>query len=312
MSLPIVRRVTASIASSTAIDLSRLPAPDIIEQLDYEGVRASLLADLIALYPAFSALVESDPLIKAVEMFAYRELILRSTFNARARGAMVAYATGADLDNLAALFGVTRLEIAPADGEAGTPAVMESDDALRTRTLLAPDSFTVAGPVLAYVYHALSASGEVLDASATSPAPGEVVVALLAQPSEENPSGIASPELVALVEAALSADTVRPLTDLVTVQSASITDFAIVAELTLYAGPDANLILATAQASLTAWLAANRRLGRDVPRSALMAALHVAGVQKVDLIEPAVDLVFDATEAGYAETVAVTIAGTGE
>lgn len=302
----------ASIASSTAIDLSRLPAPDIIGQLDYEAILAALIADLQARYPEFTALVESDPAMKILEVSAYRELLLRAEFNNRARGAMVAYATGADLDNLAALFGVTRLVITPADPEAGTAEVLEGDDALRTRVLLAPDGYTVAGPALAYVYHALSASGLVLDASATSPAPGEVVVAILAQPTEEDPSGSASPELVDLVQSALSADTVRPLTDLVTVQSAEITPFAVTAELTLFAGPDANLILATAEASLNSWLAANRRLGRDIPRSALIAALHVAGVQKVDLLSPVADLVFDLTEAGHADSISVTITGTGE
>lgn len=301
-----------SIASSTAIDLSRLPAPDIIGQIGYEAILAELIADLQARWPEFSALVESDPAMKILEVSAYRELLLRAEFNLRARGAMVAYATGADLDNLAALFGVTRLVITPADPETGAAAVLEGDDALRARVLLAPDSYTVAGPALAYVYHALSASGQVLDASATSPAPGEVVVAILAQPTEEDPSGAASPELVATVEAALSADTVRPLTDLVTVQSADITPFAVTAELTLFAGPDANLILSTAQASLNRFLAANRRLGRDIPRSALIAALHVAGVQRVELIEPAADLVFDLTEAGHADSISISIAGTGE
>lgn len=301
-----------SIASSTAIDLSRLPAPDIIGQIDYESILAALIADLQARFPEFTALVESDPAMKILEVSAYRELLLRAEFNRRARGAMVAYATAADLDNLAALFGVTRLVITPADPEAGTAAVLEGDDALRARVLLAPDGYTVAGPALAYVYHALSASGLVLDASATSPAPGEVIVAILAQPTEEDPSGEASPELVATVEAALSADTVRPLTDLVTVQSASITPFAVTAELTLFAGPDANLILATAQASLDSWLAANRRIGRDVPRSALIAALHVAGVQRVNLVAPATDLVFDLTEAGYADSISITLAGTSE
>lgn len=301
-----------SIASSTAIDLSRLPAPDIIGQIDYEAIFASLIADLQDRWPEFSALVESDPVMKVLQVSAYRELLLRAEFNRRAGGAMVAYATGADLDNLAALFGVTRLVITPADPESGEAELLESDDALRARVLLAPDSYTVAGPALAYVYHALSASGQVLDASATSPAPGEVTVAILAQPTEEDPSGAASPALVATVNAALSADTVRPLTDLVTVQSADITTFAVTAQLTLFAGPDANLILSTAQASLDSWLAANRRLGRDIPRSALIAALHVAGVQRVELIEPAADLVFDLTEAGHADSISVTIAGTGE
>ncbi|MES2905074.1 MAG: baseplate J/gp47 family protein [Pseudomonadota bacterium] len=302
----------ASIASSTAIDLSRLPPPQIIAQRVYEDILADLQADFLARFPAYSAALESDPVQKILEISAYRELVLRADFNLRARGTLIAYATGADLDNLAALYAVERLTITAADPGSGTPAVLESDDALRARVLLAPDSFTVAGPASAYVFHALSASGDVLDASAVSPTPGHVVVAVLARPTEEEPSGEASPELIAIVDAALSADTVRPLTDLVTVQSAAVTAFSVTAQLHVFAGPDRNLILATAIASLQAWLDENRRLGRDVPRSALIAALHVGGVQRVDLTEPLLDLVFDATEAGWAEEIAITIAGIGE
>lgn len=302
----------SSIASSTAIDLSRLPVPDIIGELDYEAVLAALIADYQTRFPDFSATVESEPVIKLLEVAAYRETVLRAQFNARAKGAMIAYAAGTDLDNLAALYAVTRLELAPADPGTGAAAQMESDEALRARILLAPDSFTVAGPASAYIFHALSASGAVLDASATSPEPGEVVVAILARPDEANPSGAASPELVALVGDVLSADTVRPLTDHVVVQSAEISPFAIDAALTLFAGPDANLIRDTAIASLDSWLAANRRLGRDVPRSALIAALHVAGVQRVNLIAPAADIVIAPTGAAYAETISVTVVGTDE
>lgn len=302
----------ASIATSTAIDLSRLPVPQIIEQIDYEDVLAALTADFTTRWPAFSATVESDPVVKLLEVAAYRETVLRAQFNARAKGALIAYATGADLDNLAALYAVTRLVTAAADPETGTPEQLESDDALRTRVLLAPDSFTVAGPASAYIFHALSASGDVLDASATSPDPGEVVIAILARPDEDNPSGAAPPELVAIVADALSADTVRPLTDHVTVQSAGITDYQIEAELTLFAGPDANLIRQTALDFLDAWLDTNRRIGRDVPRSALIAALHVAGVQRVELVEPVADIVIGATGAAFASSVSVITVGVDE
>ncbi len=40
---------------------------------------------------------------------------------------------------------------------------------------------SVAGPVGAYEYHALSSDGRVADASAFSPSPAEVVVTILAR-----------------------------------------------------------------------------------------------------------------------------------
>lgn len=300
--------MTSTIATSPALDLSTLPAPAIVEQLSFEAILAAMQSDLLARWPEFSATVESDPIVKLLQVCAYRELVLRQQFNDRARGVMLAFATGTNLDHLAALFGVERQEITPADELTGTSAVMESDESLRRRVLLAPDSWSVAGPAAAYVFHALSADPDIADASATSPAPGEVLVSVLSATGD----GSASPEQIAAVEAVVNSDGIRPLTDLVTVASAEILPYNVEAELTLFAGPDAPTILAQAIASVTAYCSASRRLGRDVPRSALIAALHVGGVQRVDLIQPAADLTCSEIQAGHAADIAVTVVGTGE
>lgn len=300
--------MAGTIATSTAVDLSRLPPPDVVQALDYETILAELQADLAARLPGFDAFLESDPAIKLLEIVAYRETLLRQRVNDAGRAVLVAYAAGGDLDNIAALFGVARRELVPADPETGASAVMEEDEDLRRRVLLAPDAYSVAGPRFAYVYHALSAHGDVLDASATSPAPGEVVVSVLSRLGD----GTASPELLTAVEAVVGADDVRPLTDEVTVQSADIVTFEVEAELTLYAGPDPNLIRDTSEAAVTELLTAQRRIGRDVTRSALIAALHGAGVQNVNLVAPAADVVVGDTGSAWAETVSITVAGYGE
>lgn len=295
-------------ASSTAIDLSRLPAPNVIEALDFEAILARRRADFLARYPEFTAFVESDPAIKLLETGAYSELVLRQRINDAARSVMIAYALGGDLDNLAAIFGVVRREIAPADPISGTPAVMESDEDLRRRVLLAPDSYSVAGPASAYVFHALSADGDVLDASAISPRPGEVTVSVLSRVGD----GTASPQLLDAVRDLLAGDEVRPLTDRVTVQSAITVPFDVVAQLILYPGPDAELILATAIEALEQLLGSSRRLGRNVARSAIIAALHVGGVQRVNLLDPVGDMVIEPTQVAVAGLRQVTIAGFDE
>src|SRR5690606_38241096 len=230
--------MAGTLATSTAVDLSRLPPPNVVQALDYEVILADLQADLAARLPDFDAFLESDPAIKLLEIVAYRETLLRQRVNDAGRAVLVAYAAAGDLDNIAAVFGVARRELVPADPETGAPAVMEEDEDLRRRVLLAPDAYSVAGPRFAYVYHALSAHGDVLDASATSPAPGEVVVSVLSRIGD----GAASAELLAAVEAVVNADDVRPLTDEVIVQSAGIVAFEVEAQLTLYSGPDPNLI----------------------------------------------------------------------
>lgn len=295
-------------ASSTAIDLSRLPPPDVIEALDFEAILARRKADFLARYPEFSAFVESDPAIKLLETGAYAELVLRQRINDAARSVLIAYALGGNLDHLAALFGVTRRVITPANPPAVPAAIMESDEDLRRRVLLAPDSYSVAGPASAYVFHALSADGDVLDASAVSPRPGEVTVSVLSRLGD----GTAAPELLTTVRNLLAGDEVRPLTDRVTVQSAVLVPFDVAAQLTLYPGPDSQLILDTAIAALDQLLAANRRLGRNISRSAIIAALHVGGVQNVNLIEPVADVFVEQTEVARAGTISVTIAGFDE
>ncbi len=81
------------------IDLSQLPAPDVVETLDFEAILAERKATLISLYPedeqeavARTLTLESDPLVKYLEENAYREVILRQRINEAAKAGMVAYA----------------------------------------------------------------------------------------------------------------------------------------------------------------------------------------------------------------------------
>lgn len=284
--------MVGSIASSPAIDLSGLPAPDVIAQPSFETRLAAKLASAIAQYPAFVDLVESDPAMKLLQADSYDEMILAQAFADAARGLLLAFATGPRLDHLAALFAVERLE-----GEA--------DTALRQRVQLAPHSFSVAGPELAYVYWARTADADVADATAVSPTPGQVVVTVLSASG----TGVPGAGVLDAVTDLLTGP-VRPLTDEVIVQSATLVPFAIEAQLTVFAGPDQGLLLQTALDSLGAHLAAARKLGRDVTRSALIAALHVANVQKVELLAPLADIVIDPSEIASVTGIDVTIAGT--
>lgn len=293
--------------SYTAVDLSLLPAPDVVEVLDFEAVFAAMLADLRARDSMFDALVESDPAYKILEVAAYRETVIRQRINEAARANMIAYATGADLDNLAALFGVTRLVVTPADNGAVPPvaAVLETDTALRRRVQLSLEGFSTAGPSGAYVFHALSADSDVLDVSATSPSPGDVLVSILSATGD----GTASPELIATVEGALSDDDIRPLCDNVVVQSAEIVAYSIEATLFFYAGPDRAVILAAAQEAIEAYAAAQHRVGRDITTSGIYAALHRPGVQRVELAEPAASITISSVQASWCSEIVLTDGG---
>lgn len=291
----------------TAVDLSKLPSPDLVEQLSYEQILADNISAVRMILPDFAAR-ESDPSTVVLQVFSYREMLLRQKVNDAGRAVMVAHAKGADLDNLAALFGVARFLISEAVPDQGIAAIWESDEDFRRRVVLAPEGYSVAGPEGAYVYHALSADARVLDASAISPEPGEVLVTLLAREG----NGAAAPDLVAAVKAYLTAESRRPLTDFVEVQSAAIINYAVEAEITTFAGPDSAVVMAEARAQLDRYIAESFRMGRDITISGLHAALHRAGVQNVDLISPSADIIIDRTEAAYCTGISLSHAGIGE
>ncbi|RYG19127.1 MAG: baseplate assembly protein, partial [Caulobacteraceae bacterium] len=302
-------------SGSTAVDLSKLPFPAVIEVLSYDqlvqerkdALIASVAAEDIHAAAALAIALQlpSDPLVKLIEIEATREMNLRQRVNDAAKARMLAYAVGSDLDHTVAPFGIERLVIQEETETAD--AIDEGDDALRRRALLAPEGYSVAGPEGAYIFHALSASGTVLDASATSPEPGQVVVTVLSRLN----NGVPDAPLLALVAAAVSAEGTRPLTDHVLVSAADILEFLIEARIHTFAGPDAAVVLAEANARLQRYLEDSYRLGRDVTRSGIITALSADGVQDVELIHPAANVVVSRTQAARCTAVSVTHVGLG-
>lgn len=295
--------MVGSIATSPAVDLSTVPAPELVAQPDLAARRAGKLARLIELHAEFTALVESDPAVKLIEADSYDEQVLAQAFNDTARGLLLAYASGSNLDQLGALNDVARLVVTPATET--TAAVLESDTSFRQRIQLARHSFSVAGPELAYVHHARAAHGDVADATAISPAPGDVVVTVMSRSN----GGVPRADVLSAVSALLKGP-VRPLTDRVTVQEAQPVRYAIEAEIFPFAGPDQQLILDTARKSLDAYLTSTRKLGRDIACSAHIAALHVGNVQRVRLISPAADTPVDMAHFPEPTAINLRIGGT--
>lgn len=299
------------------IDLSQLPAPNVIEPLDFETLLAERKAALIALFdPAQQAAIartlalESEPLTKFLEESAYRELLWRQRVNEAARAVMLAYAENSDLDVLAANNNTQRLTIRPADNTTLPPtdAVMESDTDLRLRAQQAFEGLSVAGPAGAYTYHGRSADGRIADISVISPAPAYVTVTVLSREGD----GTASAELINKVAAALNAEHIRPIGDRVTVQTAQIVPYQIDATLYFYPGPEAEPLMYAATQQLEKYISLQHRLGRDIRQSAIHAALHVAGVQRVELSAPKADIVLNKQQASYCTHYQINVGGVDE
>lgn len=299
------------------IDLSQLPPPQIVDVPDFETLLAERKAAFVALHPADqqdavrrTLALESEPVTKQLQESTYREILLRQRINEAALAVMVAYANSSDLEQLGANYNVKRLTVTPADDDAVPPvaAVMETDEALRLRIPAAFEGLSVAGPTAAYEFHAKSADGRVADASATSPAPAEVVLTVLSREGD----GTADADLLAVVEKALNSESVRPVADRLTVRGASIVNYSVRALLYLYPGPESEPILEAARASLQKYIASQTRLGRDIRLSAIYAALHVEGVQRVELFSPLADVVLDKTQAASCTDWSVSVGGTDE
>ena len=302
---------------SGPIDLSRLPKPKVIEELDYETILEQRKQKLLSLVPEDrrqeveeTLALESEPLTIQLQENAYRELVWRMRVNEAAVANMLAFAEDEDLDNLVSNFETERLMVDPGDPDAipPIPPPYESNESLRLRSQQSWEGLSVAGPTKAYEFHALSADGRVSDAKAISPTPAYVEVTLLTTEGD----GTASQEIIDNVDAALSAEDIRPVGDRLNVQSATIVNYQVDATLYVYPGPEQEPILQAAQDSLEKYITAQRRIGRDIRISALHAALHVEGVQRVELASPVADVVLDETEAANCTNLSVVIGGSDE
>lgn len=298
--------------SFAAIDLSQLPPPQIVEQIDFEQILAERKAYMISLWPAEEQAqiaarleIESEPLTKLLQENTYRETVWRQRVNEASLANLLATARGTDLEQLAGNFNVKRLVIQEGKANAvpPVPKLMESDDSLRERAQMAWEGLSTAGPRNSYIFHARAADGRVADATAESPTPAAVVVTVQGMLAD----GTAEPDVLTVVKTYLSDDDRRPVADRLTVQGAQIIRYRIKARLYLLtSGPETEPVRAAAEQRLRAYVHQRRRLGMEVSESAIHAALHVEGVRKVDL-ENWSDVVATPYQAPYCTDIQIAV-----
>ena len=297
---------------SELVDLSKLDAPKVLEDLNFESLLADRKAEFIALFPQDERpfwqarlSLESEPITKLLQEVVYLQLMERNRINNAAKATMLAYASGSDLDVIASNYNVKRQVIQEANNNVTPkiPEILEDDTSLRLRTQLAFEGLSVAGPRSAYIFHSLSAHPDVADVSVVSPQPANVTVTILSR----NGQGEANESLLNVVRAKLNDDDIRPIGDRVIVQSAVIQSYEIRAKLHLYRGPEYEPIKAAALKKLTAYTKEKHRLGRDISLSGIYAALHLEGVQRVELISPTADIVLPSSKSAYCTAINLEI-----
>ncbi|WP_353282418.1 baseplate J/gp47 family protein [Wolbachia endosymbiont (group A) of Myopa testacea] len=246
--------------------------PEIIEKLNFEEIFSRMKEELIRRDSSFTALVESDPAMKVLEVAAWRELLLRQRINEAVKSNLLKFAMGNDLDNLAEFYGVER--------ENG-----EKDEHFRKRIKARIVGWSTGGSKEHYRFHALSADRRVKDALVESKVPGSVEISILS--TELSINGIASEELLDIVRKRVTRDDIRVLTDTITVVGCNIIEIDIHSKISIKR-PD---IIETVKKKFIEKFETTKRLGWKVTRSWIIANLFVEGVENVELIEPREDIV---------------------
>lgn len=261
-------------------DISALPAPKVLELLDYEAILSRQIAKFKELWALARArnpdadlpdydveLLETDPALITMEALAYVETIVRNRINAAVKAILPAYAKGTDLEGIVSRVGVIR-------------AAGETDFQLLERYLfkLARPS---AGSQMGYFGRVLEAWPGRGDVAVLGPEDhgrrGDIDIVLAA------PNGAAvSTGIIAAVQSAVSARDAKPLTDVVATRSATIVGYAIKQRITVAEDRDAAPVLAAAIASATAFARNRYSIGLPIKRSAIIASSYVPGVVAVE------------------------------
>ena len=314
-SLPLVPQGTP-----VQVTLANLPAPTIIQQVNYQVIFSQILSTFQTLNPAFTAVVEGDPAYMLLQVLAYQVMLIAQQEQNDILGLLLAYAIDSQLDQIAANVDVIRL-----------PG--EQDNAFRLRIQQAMHLYSVAGPAGAYRSLTYAVAQNIADVAVFSPSPGSVTVAVMAYDSTPSAnataqqlaqavcfpnftpvSGVTPTQIpqtdptITAIQVALNSETVRPVTDVVSVVAATPIYYPLTANLTIYEGFDSATVLSQASANLQTYLGSIQRIGRSIPLSGLIAALQqTSGVLEVVLAAPTADVTVGQTQFGVATPITLNV-----
>ncbi|EIX7349994.1 baseplate J/gp47 family protein [Escherichia coli] len=301
--------------SGTTIDLSLLPPPDAIEEPEFETLLDAMRETIIAQFPDTqqdavrrTLALDSAMLTIIAQAFTYREMLWRTRVNEAVYAVLLSEAENSDLDQIGANFQVERLLITPADETTIPPteAVYEDDDAFRERIQLSWARLSTAGARNAYHYFAKSADPDVLDVKAYGPEThsqeGRIYLYVLSRTGD----GTAPQSLLDQVAASVNDDEIRPLTDFVSVRSAEIVPYDVVAEIHTPYGVDTAVVTENAREALKTYTDKVHRIGQIAACSGIDAALHRPGVVTVRLISPTGDIIPAMGQAPWCRSIRLT------
>lgn len=287
-----------------SLDLSSLPAPLVKEALDFETELQANKDELQERFPDWDADIESESSVKLLEVNAYNSVNERQRVNDAAQALMLPWASGDDVDNLAAIFDLERNIIQEAD-DSVSPAIeeiKESDDSLKERCLLAWSKLTNAGTPSSYEAHARDAHEKVKDAGAVRITGGQVRTYVLSYDGDGTPTD----EILAAVEDKFNQEDIRQLCSSNEVVAATIQNYSITAVLDISETTIETAVVAQALENAQTYVDKAHSLESFVSDSALKAAMHLEGVNDVDLGDFE-NIETDVSTAPYCTGITITV-----
>ena len=163
----------------------------------------------------------------------------------------------------------------------------ESDDALTERTYLAPNRYSTAGPKGAYEYYVREWRSDVDDVEITSPSPCVVEIYATVSDPVVGKRALNSTELESL-EAYMSDDEIRPMCDKVVCKQPEDVEYQITATYYIASSDrkNAGAIQKKVAETVTAFQDWQRKLGRDINPTELVARIRTAGAKRVTITAP--------------------------
>lgn len=302
-------------------DLAALGEVPAVSAVDFEAIRTDRISLLMAAFDAAGITYDVETLetdsavIVEGEAGGYADLLLRQRVNEAVRSLSLATAAGGNLDHIAATYyGISR-------------QTDETDDRFRDRIALAPEAFSTAGPLGAYVFHALELDGvaDIADAWAYSEEDGAVYTnGLYAGVTEyATNDDVLAPEILLVIlptvaygacdqelldraYEAVTAIDVRPLGDKVTVEPAEVVTYTVSMTITYQRGADPTPLVTEARKRVEAYVAARRKVGLTAEILGIGGSGYVSGVEAVTLTSPAADVGGGSKQAPECTSITIT------
>lgn len=293
--------------SPTAIDLSRLPAPDAIDPLDFETLFSAFRTRFLAVWdaarqadpslPAYDVgSLETDPVVIVGQAWSYLRLLDHARVNDAVKAVLAPLAKGSNLDAVAARQNVERLETAP--------GISETDAQLLNRYLLSFDRAS-AGSASRLLFDAYSAWPAMASAAVNGWAVhgrrGETDLVI------SGADGVTPSQNLAAVRAATTNDSAKPEAIGVFVLPAVKAPYTISQVIRVPVGPDAELVRLEAVARVKSAADSRTQIGGTVQRDLLAGAAYGPSIVGVEHLAPAGDIVASPYQIPVCSEIDITV-----